>query len=254
MQSGKRVKQSFPTKQESRHVPLLEWWKKDKQRNIKVYETSESCSIFEESTTNFSLTELIQRVPTRTCHNAKQFPYLLTPFILHNFSVESKSYFEYYAKTIHVGELLAIPFPAWASCLGHSKVQVQDCLTNLPSYITDAGVTPFSVISFHILLFPVYCTFQDLQVVLQTFGDNASFSERSAPRQGQLSFCNLLLPWSGTASSNLSWTVYTSLLVSYTHWERSPIGGPPPPPSNRISRRVGSGIDSSWARSLKRDM
>lgn len=42
-------------------------------------------------------------------------------------------------KIIHVGELLAIPFPAWASCLGHSKVQVQDCLMTLPPFVTDAG-------------------------------------------------------------------------------------------------------------------
>lgn len=151
-------------------------------------------------------------------------------------------------KIIHVGELLAIPFPAWASCLGHSKVQVQDCLITLPSYVTDAGDTPFPVILFHVLLFPVYCTFQDLHVLLQTFEDNASLLERSAQDY------NLPLPWSSAASSNFSWTVYTSLLVSDTHCERSPIGGPPPPPSNRISLRVGSGIDSSWARSLKRDM
>lgn len=59
MQSGRRVKQSTPTKQQSKRVPLLEWSKKDSQRNIKVYEASESCSIFEESATNFSLTELI---------------------------------------------------------------------------------------------------------------------------------------------------------------------------------------------------
>lgn len=38
------------------------------------------------------------------------------------------------------------------------------------------------------------------------------------------------------------------------HWERSPTGGPPPPLSNRTSRRPGSVMDSSWARSLNRDM
>lgn len=92
-------------------------------------------------------------------------------------------------KIIHVGELLAIPFPAWASCLGHSKVQVQDCPINLPSYLTDAG-PPFPIILFHVLLFPVYCTFQDLQVLLQTFEDDASLLERSAQdRDNRASSC-----------------------------------------------------------------
>lgn len=40
----------------------------------------------------------------------------------------------------------------------------------------------------------------------------------------------------------------------HRHWDRSVTGGPPPPPSNRASRRPGSAMDSSWARSLKREM
>lgn len=41
----------------------------------------------------------IKRAPTRSCQDAKQFPYLPAPFILHNFNVDSKSWhFEYYAK------------------------------------------------------------------------------------------------------------------------------------------------------------
>lgn len=92
MQSGRRVKQSSPTKQESRHGPLLEWSEKDRQRNIKLYEASESCSIFEESATHFSLPAFTHRVPTRTCQDAKRFLYLPTHFILHSFSVESKSW------------------------------------------------------------------------------------------------------------------------------------------------------------------
>lgn len=38
------------------------------------------------------------------------------------------------------------------------------------------------------------------------------------------------------------------------HWDRSLTGGPPPLPSNRASRRLGSAMDSSWAKSLNRDM
>lgn len=76
-------------------------------------------------------------------------------------------------------------------------------------------------------------------------------AHKTGTTEPQLLLYNLPLPWSSAASSDIRRTVYTSLLVLHTHCERSPIGVPP---SNRISLRVGSGIESSWARSLKRDM
>jgi len=53
-------------------------------------------------------------VPSRTCQDAKWFPYPPPPFLLHNFNVNPKSWhFDYYRKKIiPVEELLAIPFPA----------------------------------------------------------------------------------------------------------------------------------------------
>lgn len=109
-----------------------------------------------------------------------------------------------------------------------------------------------SVTLFHVLLLSAYCTFQDLQVFLETFEANASLLERGTQDRDN-SDSAAPSSSSSSASSNLA-EQSAPACWSFPYCDRSPVGGPPPPPSKRISLRVGSGIDSSWARSLNRDM
>lgn len=124
---------------------------------------------------------LIKRVPTRTCQDAKWFPYPPPPFILHNFNVDPKSWhFDYYAKnnsrrgasgnTLPCLSFLLRPFQSTSPGLSHKSAIV---------YHWGRGHT-ISCNTIPCFVVPIYCTFQDLQVLLQTFEDNASLLGKSA--------------------------------------------------------------------------
>lgn len=64
----------------------------------------------------------------------------LPTFILHNFHRDPKAqHFDHYANNNSYTGACGNSIPTWAACLGYSKVQVQDCPTNLQSYIAEAG-------------------------------------------------------------------------------------------------------------------
>lgn len=92
-----------------------------------------------------------RRLTARTCQDTQWFPYPLLPFIL-NFHVDPKAWhFDHYANSNSCVGACSNPFPTWAACLGHSKLQVQDCPPNLTllmqGHATSCNVTPCSVVA-----------------------------------------------------------------------------------------------------------
>lgn len=182
MWSGSRVNQSSPTEQEIRDLPLLEWSnnKREPRKQSRSQNTAESdCLWRERKKLQFDWQKECQLGHIKM-QNGSHTPPTPPSFSTAAMWIPNHGILITTQKIINVGELLATPFPAWASCLGHSKVRVQDCLKALPSSVTNAGDTPFPLTLFHVFLFPVYCTFQDLQVLLRTFEDNASLLESGA--------------------------------------------------------------------------
>lgn len=74
------------------------------------------------------------------------------------------------------------------------------------------------VMLFHGLLLPAYCTFQDLQVLLETFETNASLLERSTQDRDNPASAAALTKFQH-CKLQLSWTVCTSLLVIPLLWQ-----------------------------------